>query len=201
MNCTVVMNKIEYENKMTAHLQEGPYSKLSKNPTEVYRKSVQKYCESLHKVDKIDDNCYKSLTCNNSRTPIIYGAPKLHKDGIPIRPINSSFTNSEIEQVLHGNLKPIVCNNALFVRNSEDSVRKLRKSSTKKGEILISYDAKNLFTSIPINRLPHFTLEKLQNDPTVHKRTKLSINDINIGMEICLRSTFFSISRSILRTK
>ncbi len=193
-NSTVILNKAEYENKMNDHLTEGPYKMLPNNPTELYRKHVLKYCESLSKEDKITKIEQKCLTSHNSRTPILYGAPKIHKENVPLRPIVSSYNSptQKLSKLLHGILKPIVGKNGLSVQNSADFVKKLEKIQLKPGEILISYDAKSLFTSIPINRLLQFTHDALQKDGKLKLRTKLSTNDIVSGMEICLRNTYFN---------
>jgi len=191
-NSTVIMNKSEYEAKMEEHLNCGPYKRLDKNPTELYRKKVFKFCEALHKENKFDKQTFKSLISNNARTPILYGAPKIHKQDVPLRPIVSSYNSptQKLSKLLHGILKPIVGNN-FSIRNSAEFVEKLREKNIKPGEILISYDAKNLFTSIPINKLLQYTRDVLEKDRTLKARTKLSINDIITGMEICLRSTYF----------
>ncbi len=122
----------------------------------------------------------------------MYGAPKIHKQDVPLRPIVSSYSSptQKLSKFLHGILKPIVAN-TFSVQNSGDFVDKLRKKTIKSGEILISYDAKSLFTSIPVNKLLQYTRDLLEKDNSLKQRTKLSIDDIIKGMEICLRSTYF----------
>lgn len=78
---SIIMNKSDYIEKMLDHLNNnGCYRKLNKNPLNNISKNV---C-NLTKTSKIPDN--KNLIVNNPYTPRIYGAPKIHKEDIPLRP-------------------------------------------------------------------------------------------------------------------
>lgn len=79
---TIIMNTSDYHHKMIYHLtNSGCYNKLRKNPL----KNISKIIQNLIKTSK--EHNIKNLTENNPYTPRIYGAPKIHKKGIPIRPI------------------------------------------------------------------------------------------------------------------
>ena len=76
------MNTTDYNEKMIDHLtNSGCYTKLNKNP-------LNKISKNIHNLIKLSkEHNIKNLLENNPYTPRIYGAPKIHKQGIPIRPI------------------------------------------------------------------------------------------------------------------
>lgn len=103
----VITNKSDYIEKMPDHLNNsGCYRKLNKNPLNNISKKV---C-NLIKTSKIQDN--KNLIVNNPYTPRIYGAPKIHKEEIPLRPIVNMINGPTYHLAKHlaKKLKPLVGN-------------------------------------------------------------------------------------------
>lgn len=192
-NSTVIMNRSDYNTKMKKLLDDGPYKKIKYNPTKIYRKRVQDFCSQLLQQGKLEDNQCKSLSSNNDRTPIIYGAPKIHKNDIPLRPIVSSYSSptQKLSKFIHGILKPLVGNTPYSIKNSYEMINHLKNLSIPEDEIMISFDVTSLFTNVPITETLKYTRELLQKDNHLHQRTMLSVDDIIEGMEICLRCTYF----------
>ena len=74
----------------------------------------------LKKAGKISDSTYKILYSSDGFGPRFYGLPKIHKPGIPLRPI-VPFVNSPtyaISGYLARILSPIVGNTDYTVKNS-----------------------------------------------------------------------------------
>ena len=66
----------------------GGYCKVKKDPT---LKTERKLSQILGKnKDIIPQTKYRQLIQHYSKLPHIYGIPKIHKDGIPLRPIVSN---------------------------------------------------------------------------------------------------------------
>ena len=87
-NATVVMDRLEYSNKLTDLIGNGGYSKIKKDPT---LKTERKLSKILGKnKDLIPQTKYRQLIQHYSKLPHIYGLPKIHKNGIPLRPIVSN---------------------------------------------------------------------------------------------------------------
>ena len=89
-NCTVVINAKDYDDKLLALLNDcGVYGVLFKR--DKFITSVEKQINNLvwfsMKKNEITVPVYCQLKCDKSVTPKIYGLPKLHKSGIPLRPI------------------------------------------------------------------------------------------------------------------
>ena len=118
--------------------------------------------------------------------------PKIHKPGIPLRPIVSSIgaatynTAKELANIL----KPLVGMSAHHVHNTRDFVGQIKEVKLKPGECIISYDVQALFTPVPINPVLDIIKERLANDQDLHKRTTMSVNQIIKLLEFCI-SIFF----------
>jgi hypothetical protein len=80
----VIMNSEEYKTKMFEHLTlSGKYKRLIGNPITRITREVKK----VIKDSNLDELTKKSLLHGCELTPRIYGLPKIHKEGIPLRPI------------------------------------------------------------------------------------------------------------------
>ena len=84
-NVTVVMDRVEYSNKLADLIGNGGYCKVKKDPT---LKTERKLSQILGKnKDLIPQTKYRQLIQHYSKLPYIYGLPRIHKYGIPLRPI------------------------------------------------------------------------------------------------------------------
>ena len=105
---------------------------------------------------------------------------KYGKPGIPLRPIVSSrgtvtySTAKELAQVL----KPLVGMSSHHVLNNRDFVQQLKSIRPQQDECIISYDAKALFTSVPIQPIVNIIQNKLANDKDLQQRTSMAIHHI-----------------------
>jgi hypothetical protein len=77
-NTTIIMDEIYYHNKLMDHLTCKSYRVINKDPMNTLMFVVS----TIIKCSSLDDSIKKKLTPNNSTMPCIYGAPKIHKDGV-----------------------------------------------------------------------------------------------------------------------
>ena len=125
-------------------------------------------------------------------SPKFYGLPKIHKPGIPLRPIVSSIgtvtynTAKELAKIL----KPLVGLSTHQVHNTKDFEEQLKDVRLKQEECIISYDVTALFTSEPMHTVLNIIEQKLANDKELQQRTTMSIKHIIRLLEFCLRSTY-----------
>ncbi|KAH6942785.1 hypothetical protein HPB50_010541 [Hyalomma asiaticum] len=84
----------------------------------------------------------------NGSAPGFYGLPKIHKPGVPLRPI-VDFTSPlrALSSFLHKTLAPLVGNAPTYVKNSSHFVQLLSPVSVCEDECLVSFDVVSLFTS------------------------------------------------------
>ena len=104
----------------------------------------------------LSEEAYKRMYPTGAVSPKFYGLPKIHKPGIPLRPVVSSTgtvtynTAKELAKIL----KPLVGMSTHHVHNTRDFVEHLKDVRLRQGECIISYDVTALFTSVPIQHHP-----------------------------------------------
>ena len=164
--------------KILNHLSSsGSYKKLRSNPISRILKEVKK----VIKGSSLDDKNKKLLLPTGEITPRIYGLPKIHKDGVPLRPIVNTIgpPTYELAKYVAKKLGPLVGHTESFIKDSTDFVRLISEEKIDPNDIMVRFDVVSLFTKITLNE----SIEVIQEvtDPETAKFA-----------EICLHSTFFS---------
>jgi hypothetical protein len=136
------------------------------------------------------------------RCPVLYGLPKVHKDGVPLRPV-VSFVDAPtylVAKELARILEPLFGNTASAIGNSEEICKFLHELSIGDEWTLVSYDVNNLFGSAPAEEAVEMTLLRLQEDVNLKKRTSLSMESIRKLLYFCIRSNYFVCNGMYFRT-
>ena len=81
----------------------------------------------------------------------MYGLPKVHKQGNPLRPIVSSIKTAgyNVAKFLHPLITPLT-SNEYTVLNSRSFVEEILGLDLPKNYVLASYDVESLFTNVPL---------------------------------------------------
>ncbi|XP_072046530.1 uncharacterized protein [Amphiura filiformis] len=149
---TVVMDKTEYQEKMDALLSDPKtYEKLDRDPTAKHKRELVSILQRLEKEDKIKKTDKQFLYPTSENVPRIYGSPKIHKDGTPLRPI-VDFTGSigyNVAKSLADILSPIVGQSEHHVLNSKSLAEDLKDIVLTEDEILNSHDVVALLPAPP----------------------------------------------------
>ena len=142
-------------------------------------------------------------TCLHSYLPItqiffllpkFYGLPKVHKEGIPLRPIVSSIgaASYETAKELARILKPLMGISPYQVQNSRDFIQQIQDIKLKEDQCIMFYDVKALFTSVPIQSAIDVIKKRLEEDGELQKRTSMSVQHFISLLEFCLRHTYLT---------
>ena len=189
----VIMEKNDYIQKSEELLNTTTYNKIPEDPTNKHKNRLVNILKNIKSEGGLNEDTYRKLYPTGAVSPKFYGLPKVHKPGIPLRPIVSSTgtatynTAKELARIL----KPLVESSIHHVHNTRDFVEKIKETRLKQGECIISYDVAALFTSVPIQPVINIIKEKLTNDTELHQRTSMTINQITTLLEFCLKSTNF----------
>ncbi|XP_056876071.1 uncharacterized protein LOC130517890 [Takifugu flavidus] len=121
---------------LPADKDTATYEKLKRDPTSSYKKKVVDLLQKLEKDKAIDRPQYYCLYPGET-IPCIYGLPKIHKPGTPLKPIVSSINSVtyNISKYLASILSPMVGNTPHHIKNSQDFAEK--PVAVKGREILI----------------------------------------------------------------
>ena len=189
----VIMDRTEYNKKAEELLNTGTYKKISDDPTKKQKNNLISILKNIKTEGGLNEETYRRLYPTAAVPSKLYGLPKIHKPGIPLRPIVSSIgaatynTAKELAKIL----KPLVGMSAHCVHNTRDFVEQIKDVRLKQGECIISYDVTALFTSMPINPVLKIIEHRLANDHGLHKRMTMSVSYIITLLQFCLNSTSF----------
>jgi hypothetical protein len=112
----VILNTSDYKQKIAFLLEDSAYRKLEKDPTD----SIERKTTSLLKKSKLPEETYKQLCLTGSRPSRLYGLPKVHKEGVPLRPIvnNTGAPTYQLAKHLTGLLDQLTGNSTYHVKKT-----------------------------------------------------------------------------------
>ena len=189
----VVMDKEDNVQKPKKLLDQPTYRSITNDPTTKYKNKLVNLLNAIKTEGEINEALYKRLYPTGAGSPKFCGLPKIHKEGIPLRPIVSSIGAASYETVkkLARILKPLVGKSIYHVQNTQDFIQQIKYIKLQEDQCMVSFDVKALFTSVPIKSAINTIKKLLEEDPELHKRTSLSVENITRLLEYCLTSTYF----------
>ena len=87
----VVLDTEEYKKKANELLSQSSYKKISTDPTNRYKSRLITLLKKIKTEGGMDKATYRRLYPTGATPPKFYGLPKVHKSGMPLRPIVSSI--------------------------------------------------------------------------------------------------------------
>lgn len=191
---TVAMNIIDYENKILLMLtDESSYKLVDSNPLDKLQKDTKTFLQSWNNKQYFYNGAIKTkyhkfkFTQTDTMLSRIYGLPKTHKIGYPLRPVVSStyFLSQQYDTMLKNSVpKP-----KSHVKNSFDLKEKLENITIPEGHVLISLDVTSLYTNVG-EQLVIESIKKRYVD--ICKIYKIPKNEIIKVVKLIMISTFFS---------
>ena len=163
---------------MVEHLpSSGSYTKLKNNPLNSISKEVASSIKAHPSLNPLS----RKLIVSNPLTLRIYGLPKIHKSGAPLRPIVNTINGLTypLAKFLAQKLKPLVGCTDSFVKDSASFVQEWKDIKLDPGDLLVSFDVISLYTKIPIQE-------------AIDIINRITDKDTAKLVGLCLTSTFFS---------
>ena len=190
----VVMDKEEYINKTEELLNQPTYKTISSDPTTKYKNKLISLLKAIKTEGGMNEALYKRLYPTGVGSPKFCGLPKIHKDGIPLRPIVSSIgavsyeTSKEMARIL----KPLLGKSPYHVHNTQDFIEQIKDIKLEEDQCMMSYDVKALFTTEPIQPALSTIKKLLEEDKKLQQRTTLFVENITSLLQFCLKRTYFT---------
>ena len=108
----------------------------------------------LLKDGSISEEIYQQIHPTGSQTPQLYGLPKTHKTGMPLRPVLCMVDAPQykLAKWLISVLEPVLSKYSQYtVKDSFEFVEKLKTiNQVVKNSFMCSYDVTSLFTNVPV---------------------------------------------------
>ncbi|CAJ0949522.1 unnamed protein product [Ranitomeya imitator] len=164
------MDKLHYKNEVYRQLGDPTtYKKLSHNPTTIIQNTIKTTLDEFQTRGILDGKTRDFLTKKHPITPVIYILPKIHKDlhNPPGRPIVASTDSvlAPISIYLEKILTPLIRNTRSFLLDTGAFLQIIRDiTPVPSNAILVSFDVKDLYTSIPHTNGIHSTRWLLSNN-------------------------------------
>ena len=134
-------------------------------------------------------------------TPQIYGLPKVHKEGIPLRPIVAAIglPIHPLAKKLASILAPLSGNTFSHVRNTVDFVEHIQQTHLEEDTCMVSFDVVSLFTKVPLDQALQVIAQRLREDPTLAERTTIPAGDLCSLIQLCFEVTYFQFGEQFYR--
>ena len=195
-NATVILDAKDYDAKVHALLDDQKsYRLLKKDPTKSTERKFLDVIRDLKKKKKICESFYEKIRPSegSSKPALFYGRIKLHKEGKPLRPVVATCGTATygLARQLSSILRPLVASSKHIIKNTKHLVDYMEWIVLQDDEMLVSFDVKGLFTSIPVSEAIEICERRLQMDKTLSKRTSMDVNTIISLIRFCLTNTSF----------
>ena len=197
----VILNKTDYHSKMNTILNDSSKFKqhTSLDPlinTLRCEDRLNRYLRKLKNNKVISQSTYDEIYSSGSSPGTLYGLPKVHKTGVPLRPILSAFNthNYNLSKYLVSLLTPF-SNNNFSIKNSYQFSQEIT-SLNSNNTTMYSFDIESLFTNIPINEVIEICLNKIFHNPDTkfHNFTKIQFKQL---LELAIKNMFFIFNKTL----
>ena len=204
---TVIMKKESYVEKMMAILGDkskfltlGPVSEFDQ--TEKIEQSLRSFLSQLRDSKEITGSIFDRTAPTGSQRPQMYGLPKIHKPGEPLRPILSMCGSAQYDasKWLCEILKPVrEYYGKRCVKDSFTFSDKIREKKLPLSGYMCSFDVVSLFTNVPLEEVINICADALyRNDdiePVITTLTESSFKElmrlVTSGVEFSFNGTMF----------
>ncbi|XP_058815363.1 uncharacterized protein LOC131678929 [Topomyia yanbarensis] len=147
------------------------------------------FAKRLLNLNLIDKKSAAQLTTYNAVCPRIYGQPKAHKDGLPLRPVVPNMTAPSYN--LSKFVGQIINNSITSQYNIKDSYSFcdfINSITLPPGYVLVSLDVTALFTSIPKSLVIHDIIIRWNE---IKSNTNINLDLFLEIVEFCIDSSYF----------
>jgi len=167
----VILDKNEYIEKMESILRDKTkFFQIEDDCTSLIIKREDQLNNMLRKLKdshSIDKDTYSHLFTSGSKPGVLYGLPKVHKTGCPLRPILSAIgtLNYNISKYFVPILKTLTINE-FTIHDTFSFVKTILDIPSADSYIMASFDVTNLFTNVPLTETIEIIIESLFNHNT-----------------------------------
>ncbi|CAF4373928.1 unnamed protein product, partial [Rotaria socialis] len=169
-NAIVVMDKKDCIEKTNNILQLKQFQHTTRSLQKEKEEEMNKYLRELYKENTITKELFYSIRSTCSSIACMYGQPKIHKNGYPLRPIISSIGsyNYELSKYLAGLIKANRENKSFsYIKDSFDLVKQIREITNVQQQVMCSFDVDALYTNVPVKEAIDIVVESMGKSKTI----------------------------------
>ena len=172
---TGILKRQDYVDKMKRILDDtskfmrlGPVETHDRTP--VVETSLNSFLNDMKSSGEITEELYNSLKAVGSIRPRMYGLPKVHKEGYPMRPILSMTGSPQyvVSKWLCQVLDPVLAKYSTHcVKDSFAFADLLKEKQVHVTGHMCSFDVVSLFTNVPLDKTIDICMDTLFRDETM----------------------------------
>ena len=200
-NATVILDTEAYHEKAMSILGKHPFKLLTKDPTAANERRVNDTLKRLKSKGKLDEKTVNNLRVpqNGTRPPMFYGCVKMHKQGAPLRPIVSAVGSAtyKLAKFVNKLLSPYLIEVESYVKNTSDFVEQLESLSVASDELLVSFDVKSLFTSVPVPAALDAVREIVEEDADFATKNGIESGTAMELLRVCFKLAITSLPMAL----
>ena len=190
---TVILNREDYNQKIAQILSDTDKFIVDEDQKDNVLKIEQRivnYLKDLLTRGLIDKTLFTQLCPKGSITPRMYGLPKTHKDGIPLRPILSMVGSPfhKLAQWLVEILQPVRAKFCRFSLKDSFEFVDCIKDLDVKDKIMCSFDVSSLFTNVPTQEVIDIICKFVKDNGLT---LKLPLKELSDLLHLCTRNVQF----------
>ena len=156
----VIMNSKDYLREGLRQLNDTNY---------YHEKLINNTIDDLVSENAVNEETASLLRPNKSRTPKFYMLPKLHKEGMPGRPVVSSISSptEKISAFVDEFLRPMAQNHPSYIKDTTHFLEKINQvGKVSNDTYMVTLDVKSLYTNIDNNEGLRVVEEELEKRAT-----------------------------------
>ncbi|KAL5257225.1 hypothetical protein ACHWQZ_G012236 [Mnemiopsis leidyi] len=156
----------KYLDKVNEHLSSGSYTLLPNDPTQSITNKLYRVLKKLLDEHRITPDMLTKMRDLRPRWPQLYGQPRIHKPGAPIRRVVSFYNTPlhALHKVLATYLKPLA-QHPLCLKYSSDFKQRLESSLNPTFPYHCSLDVQALYTSCDMHLATGTAITSFEQNP------------------------------------
>ena len=189
----VIMDKQQNTGKAKALLNDtNTDMTVPKDPTTKLKNKHIGILKDIKQTGALKDSTYHKVYPRSAVHQVLWPSQNSYS-WHPLRPIVPSRgcitygVAKELADIIH----PLVGQSQHHLKNTQHFIQKIQQATLEPGEVISSYDAKALFTSVQVDPAINIVKQRLTEDPSLPQRTQMSIPQIVTLLEFCLKNTYF----------
>ena len=191
----VILNRHDYEDKMLQILNDqSKFEEIKEIDHLLYtlrsEDKINNKIRNLKKLKIIDDSLASTLTVSGSSPGVLYGLPKVHKTGVPLRPILAAYNTPSysLSKYLVSILNHLTTNE--YTINNSYEFMEFITNVHNDNYIMCSFDIKSLFTNIPLDETIQIILDQtFPNDDS--EFNNFSKSHFKSTLQLATKNSFF----------
>jgi predicted GIY-YIG superfamily endonuclease len=202
----VIMDKEHYKSKVGELLSTGTsFKKIDDfdergkaNTIEHVVKKMENKLDhrlnELKKAKKLSQDDYDYVRCTGSRCSVLFCNPKVHKEGMPLRPIISTANsyNYKLAKFLTKLVEDARPKPKSYVKDSFSFARLIQLQKPVANDVMISLDVESLFTNVPVYEAIELAIKIITDKKKIDKNyTKLTAKDLRNLFQLAVTNTPF----------